>query len=1011
MTKAQPVLESLKETIPAIFDQAQSSSANHRKNCTTLHKLHLQAVSVRQPAQNGSTIKLIGERTFCDMFIDMVSRVLVVKKGCLAADRIVKFIGSYVQFILQKAAQLKEHQRKSDAREDDIPAVRFTFCLLKWLLQGFNAKGKTVRFRTVSLATELISHLNEIDEDAYSNIRQCLVERAYDKEATIRGYAVIALSKIIGGEDPSELPADQPSIVEILLDHLQFDDSAEVRRCALLHVPLTPRTVPAVLTRSRDVDPNVRKLLFSTILSMGGSSSKSKSRRYQSSSKFEHPRQLTLAQREKVIRDGLGDREEAVRVAASQAVAAWHDIVSGEEETESPLDGIIAFVKLFDVVSPEGIEIAVDALKALLLTNSGVFEHIILDAAFWQTLSPESIFIARVFIAYCHESEPEARLEAAKIPVVTALSFYLQESCNDLLDAIEELEDTRLQADTRPEDAADEDDEAIERKEDVVTDRAFIVSEMLRLIATCDFSDEIGRRKAFAVVREMLAHELLPETLTEPCMDVLKLSSSSERELIRVVVEMIAELRDGEELQDASNIFPDGSSSLNTTQSSQRSRSLRRTKTLLEMSPEEREKADAVDLRCLGICTAMLSRIQSSFDENSTLEGLLADLIIPAVKRKELALRERGLVNLGLCCLIAKSMAMNSLQLFLNQVQSAPEDLKVKVLQVVFDILMIYDEELLLRSEDIAHKIVTFLLQTLEIEESPAVQAVLCVGISKLMLAGLVTDPRVLTSMLMAYVSPMTADNQELRQCLSYFLTVYCYCSAVNQQRLQSVAMTAYDLVRQVNGEVNLDEQMISPYQFGLLLVDWMDSQKLINADRQNPSMNEVQLDFAMDLLKALYGKDRTDEDRKDLCQLLGKLHISDSAGDFSLFLLHILLSDLEDHCPFEDSASEKLLEKFRAGFTKRFGRRIERIDAHKHSENGRFRELCAFIGIELEDACVDKDLNVNDAEKNADVFEGEGKGGSSKTQAVPARQDKGKGREIVAGSLECPKEAKETRT
>ena len=32
----------------------------------------------------------------------------------------------------------------------------------------------------------------------------------------------------------------------------------------------------------------------------------------------------------------------------------------------------------------------------------------------------------------------------------------------------------------------------------------------------------------------------------------------------------------------------------------------------------------------------------------------MADLIIPAVKRKELALREKGLVSLGLCCLIAR---------------------------------------------------------------------------------------------------------------------------------------------------------------------------------------------------------------------------------------------------------------------------------------------------------------------------------------------------------------------
>lgn len=44
-----------------------------------------------------------------------------------------------------------------------------------------------------------------------------------------------------------------------------------------------------------------------------------------------------------------------------------------------------------------------------------------------------------------------------------------------------------------------------------------------------------------------------------------------------------------------------------------------------------------------------------TFEENSTLEGILADLIIPSVKRKEVALREKGLVSLGLCCLIAKA--------------------------------------------------------------------------------------------------------------------------------------------------------------------------------------------------------------------------------------------------------------------------------------------------------------------------------------------------------------------
>jgi condensin complex subunit 3 len=62
-----------------------------------------------------------------------------------------------------------------------------------------------------------------------------------------------------------------------------------------------------------------------------------------------------------------------------------------------------------------------------------------------------------------------------------------------------------------------------------------------------------------------------------------------------------------------------------------------------------------------------------------------------AVKRKELVLREKGLVCLGLCCLIARHMALNSFQLFITRVQTAPEVLKLCMLQVAFDVLMVHE--------------------------------------------------------------------------------------------------------------------------------------------------------------------------------------------------------------------------------------------------------------------------------------------------------------------------------
>jgi len=49
----------------------------------------------------------------------------------------------------------------------------------------------------------------------------------------------------------------------------------------------------------------------------------------------------------------------------------------------------------------------------------------------------------------------------------------------------------------------------------------------------------------------MLAHPQLPPGLIERCLDVLKEIMPSERDLIRVIVEIVVELREGEE--DAEN--------------------------------------------------------------------------------------------------------------------------------------------------------------------------------------------------------------------------------------------------------------------------------------------------------------------------------------------------------------------------------------------------------------------------------------------------------------------------
>ncbi|KAG6887175.1 hypothetical protein C0992_000306, partial [Termitomyces sp. T32_za158] len=846
--------DNLVESIAAIFDQAQLSVTNHKKNCVALYKLHRQAAAVAHTGKNGAIVRRVGERKFGDVFTGMVNQVLVVKKGHATADRVVRFLGSYVQFMNQKAAaekvkDLNDPMRSISARleddADDTITSRFVLRLLNWLLEGFLAKNKIVRYRCVCIVSEMISHLGEIDEETYDLLKEGLIDRICDKEVFIRAHAVAALSKLAGSEGPDEVDPREKTILEVLVDVLSYDPAPEVRRAALISIPILPVTMDAILSRTRDTDALTRKLVYSNGLQ----------------TKIRHPRQLTIAQRELVIKDGLGDREPSVRVAAGKLVTSWFDIVLAEQSEADDstwqgddggiMKGLLRFLALFDVVGP-GEAVAVDAVLSIFVTRTNTPDAFVFPELYWKELTAESAVLARVFLEHCLSEKNEARLEAASLPVVTAFAFLLQNSYNALLHVLQDAENaTSLNA------GEPEDQEEVEKREEELAKKEVILGELLRMSLKLDFMDEIGRRKVFTVVKDMVAHPELPPGLINPCLDVLKEILPTERELIRVIVEIIVDLRedDNDINYVESSLLGDPDVTQTTTGKNKVSQ---RTKSREEMSPDERMEADITDMRCLLLCIGMLERVNGTFEDNSTLEGILADLIIPSVKRKELIMREKGLISLGLCCLIAKNMALGSFQLFFGQVQNAPEEVRLRVLQVIFDLLVMYDEEFFSRSDDVAQKITGYLVQTLESDDSASIQAILCVGLSKLMLTGILKDTKVLASLVLTYVSPNASTNQELIQCLSYFFPVYCYSSPANQARMQSVFLSAFDVFMRIRENVDDDREMITPLQFGLLLVDWTNPQKLAEIFKTELQSQRSHVEVAAGILGALYDSERS---------------------------------------------------------------------------------------------------------------------------------------------------------
>ena len=86
-----------------------------------------------------------------------------------------------------------------------------------------------------------------------------------------------------------------------------------MRKAALLNTPITADTLEPLLSRIRDPDASIRKVVYDVMLS----------------DRLQDLTQLSVIQREAVVRCGLRDRDSSVRAAASKLLGEWFDRVEG----------------------------------------------------------------------------------------------------------------------------------------------------------------------------------------------------------------------------------------------------------------------------------------------------------------------------------------------------------------------------------------------------------------------------------------------------------------------------------------------------------------------------------------------------------------------------------------------------------------------------------------------------------------------------------------------------------
>eukprot|EP01050_Picozoa_sp_SAG11_P019285 SAG11_NODE_3047_length_2733_cov_2.293850_1_plen_814_part_10 len=709
----------------------------------------------------------------------------------------------------------------------------FAVGLIEHLLTLGNAKDKAVRLRACQIISAILGQVAEnleISDELWEQTSEMLLYRCKDKVPAVRAAAVFGASFF---QDPDE---DDDEAITTLVRLLSTDANKDVRKTALQHVAVTKQTLPAILGRLRDNKDELRKFIYQVIA-------------------WKVPiKKLNIDQRCQVLTAGLQDRVEAVRQScATMLCGTWLQV-----NLES--DPIMLLQSLDVEINEKVAALALSEVFSYYKKQKGV--------AVKAPVSWDQDFAGKL-------------VEAAENPdsagISCEMALYLRVRCQwckaqrPVLDCL--IDDLLL--DLSP--MADLIGYHYQQARDGNQSEIYICRQLLECAAMADFSDEAGRRSLVETIRGTLSDINTPEPLMLAALSTLKPALTDEDAFIRLVVEIISELL--ELVQD----MP---------------------------SPVVSSKESSVErtwLRCLAMASFLLESTQKKLS-NGELQGLERSLLLPAVQHREPQIRDRGVMALGQYCLLDKSVAQRYLVLFLQALKNDMLAVQHTAMKVLFDFIFAFDlspagamaeddaegED---RAEGGAEDPQQTVMEALLPYVSHAVEDLRTTateGVSKLMLANRINDPKLLTRMLVLFYNPTTIEDAKLRQCLSVFFEAYSKSNPQNRLCLEACFMPTLRVCAQAPKSSPL--RRIKLDELGGYMLHLTDSSLIPTPQRMSQAAemaSAIHERLAVVLLNEVLSEPAAAESRF-YCKLLSGLYISTNDAEVIQTLNVLIVSTLD---------------------------------------------------------------------------------------------------------------------
>lgn len=893
--------------IQEAFQLAQKSHQNRAKLAVALKSTYSQ---------------LKDKEDFHEKFVHFLKYVMIIYKREPAVEQLVDFVAKFVTSFYQT-----EKEDGSEEGEEDNLLLNYVF---NFLLESHDANSHAVRFRTCQLVNKILGNMPEnaqIDDELFDKINEAMLIRLKDKFSNVRIQAVLALSRL---QDPKD---ENCPVVNIYNTLLENDSNSEVRRAVLSCIAPSARTLPKIVGRTMDVKEAVRKLAYEVL------------------AEKVHMRALSIAQRVKLLQQGLNDRSDAVReVMKKKLLQAWLQFTEGD---------ILELLHRLDVENCP--EVAVPVLNAVF------------------SLSPLNDCVQNCKYLDNRKLIPLENLTAENVLHWRCLCEHLKSKGEEGEDLLEQmLPEPAIYADyllsyiqSMPV-LGEEQREDFACFENLMT-KEFIGQQLILIIDCMDTTEEGGRKHLLVLLKKILILPATSTALVSPLAERLLRIIKDDARRIQTIAEIVSEVREPivsvDQPVDAAEIRKqqiklaeikvklfEAKAALEecvTLQDFNKASVLKEQITELEHTKtnliKEAEQCEINEMRvekndpetllkCLLMCHELLKMMALSKGIDPTINEIIESLILPGVTNVHPAVRNMAVLCLGCCALQSKEFARQHLALLLQVLQIDNLKVKLSALKAIFDQLMLFgiepfkarrdsepqSEEVHVGTESCEEEGET----TEKKEESATIHSFLQLlygfldsefselrteaaeGIAKLMFSGRLISAKLLSRLVLLWYNPVTEEDTQLRHCLGVFFPLYAYANRSNQECFEEAYLPTLRTLLNAPATSPLAEIDIS--NVSELLVDLTRPSGLRPQAKKSQEYQDLTVhdNLALKICNEIL-MDPTAPDVRIYARALSLLEISSSSTENLLLLLDEILEKVKD------KLCQRAIERIKKNLTK----------------------------------------------------------------------------------------------